>query len=99
MMWSRIASAPIVTIGFGRNSVISLSRVPSPPHRMKTGVFAIFNDLPPDLSVRSPTPSAAGFVMKLAAAASAASIGHSSPASQSAAPARSLTRAIVAEVP
>src|SRR6516164_9764356 len=43
MIWSRIGSGPIATIGFGRNSVISLSRVPRPPHRMKTGIPAIFN--------------------------------------------------------
>src|SRR6516165_339567 len=46
MMWSRIGSGPMVTIGFGRNSVISLSRVPRPPHRMKTGISAIFNGTP-----------------------------------------------------
>src|ERR1700730_15136158 len=64
MMWRRIRSGPIVTIGFGRNSVISLSRVPRPPHRMKTGISAIFNAVPPSHRPSPPPPSAAGFVKK-----------------------------------
>ena len=63
MIWSRIGSGPIATIGFGRNSVISLSRVPRPPHRMKTGISAIFNGTPqPSHRARRGPPSAAGFV-------------------------------------
>ena len=36
MMCQRIGRPPISTIGFGRNSVSSRKRVPSPPQRMTT---------------------------------------------------------------
>src|ERR1700736_6324977 len=63
MMWRRIGSGPIVTIGFGRNSVISFNRVPRPPHRIKTGISGIFNGA--SLASAWPLlPSAAGFVTK-----------------------------------
>ena len=38
-MCQRIGWFPIGTIGFGRNSVSSRRRVPSPPHSMKTGTL------------------------------------------------------------
>src|SRR5689334_10176007 len=41
MMCHRIGRPPISTIGFGRNSVSSRNRVPSPPHRMTTFIESL----------------------------------------------------------
>src|ERR1700674_2142806 len=42
----RIGSGPTCIIGLGRYSVISLSRVPRPPHRIKTGILPICTCIP-----------------------------------------------------
>ncbi len=42
MMCHKIGLVPIDTIGFGINSVCSLSLVPNPPAKMMTGIFFIF---------------------------------------------------------
>src|SRR5262245_20800428 len=47
MMCTMIGARPIRIIGFGRNSVISLSRVPKPPHKINIGNSAIFKCLLP----------------------------------------------------
>src|ERR1035437_3439772 len=42
MTCQRIGCSPMGTIGLGRNSASSLMRVPKPPHKMKTGMCAMF---------------------------------------------------------
>src|SRR5271157_2328669 len=39
MMCQRMGRPPTSTMGFGRNSVSSRSRVPNPPHRITTFTF------------------------------------------------------------